>query len=72
MRNLAGWRRQAPHLSEQMMHVNVSGENQSRSELVPHVRDVLQRSWLPARLPTLEITETTLKQATFVECAVQL
>jgi EAL domain-containing protein (putative c-di-GMP-specific phosphodiesterase class I) len=34
----------------------------SRQQLVPHVRDVLQRYELPARLLTLEITETTLMQ----------
>jgi diguanylate cyclase (GGDEF)-like protein/PAS domain S-box-containing protein len=62
VRQLSGWRRQAPHLHELVMHVNVSGKDLSRQQLVPHVRDVLQRYELPARLLTLEITETTLMQ----------
>jgi diguanylate cyclase (GGDEF)-like protein/PAS domain S-box-containing protein len=62
VRQLAEWRRQAPHLDELVMHVNVSGKDLSRQELVPHVRDVLQRHALPANRLTLEITETTLMQ----------
>jgi EAL domain-containing protein (putative c-di-GMP-specific phosphodiesterase class I) len=62
VRQLSEWRRQAPHLQDLVMHVNVSGKDLSRQQLVPHVRDVLQRYKLPANLLTLEITETTLMQ----------
>ena len=62
VRRLADWRSQAPHMRELVMHVNVSGKDLSRQHLVPHVCDVLQRFDVPARLLTLEITETTLMQ----------
>jgi diguanylate cyclase (GGDEF)-like protein/PAS domain S-box-containing protein len=62
VRQLADWRGQAPHMRELMMHVNVSGKDLSRQQLVPHVRDVLERFDVPAHLLTLEITETTLMQ----------
>ena len=42
------------------MHVNVSGKDLSRPQLVPHVRDVLQRHALPSHLLTLEIVRTIL------------
>jgi EAL domain-containing protein (putative c-di-GMP-specific phosphodiesterase class I) len=45
-----------------VMHVNVSGKDLSRPELVPHVRAVLQRHGLPAHLLVLEITESTLME----------
>jgi diguanylate cyclase (GGDEF)-like protein len=60
VRQLAAWRRQAPHLDDLVMHVNVSGKDLAHSRLVPHVRAVLQRHALPARLLTLELTESTL------------
>jgi diguanylate cyclase (GGDEF)-like protein/PAS domain S-box-containing protein len=62
VRQLSEWRSQAAHLRNLVMHVNVSGKDLSRQQLVPHVRDVLQRYKLPANLLTLEITETTLMQ----------
>jgi EAL domain-containing protein (putative c-di-GMP-specific phosphodiesterase class I) len=40
--------------------VNVSGKDLAQPRLVPHVRAVLQRHGLPARLLTLELTESTL------------
>jgi diguanylate cyclase (GGDEF)-like protein/PAS domain S-box-containing protein len=61
-RQLAEWRRQAPHFGALVMHVNISGKDLSRQQLVPHVRDVLHCHDLPANLLTLEITETTLMQ----------
>ncbi|HEY2929375.1 putative bifunctional diguanylate cyclase/phosphodiesterase, partial [Piscinibacter sp.] len=61
-RQLAAWRRQSPRCDELVMHVNVSGKDLSRPHLVPHVRDVLQRHGLPARLLTLEITESMLME----------
>jgi len=61
-RQLAAWRRRMPHLDELVMHVNVSGRDLSRQELVPHVRSVLQRHDLPARLLTIELTESTLME----------
>ena len=61
-RQLAAWRRQSPHFDELVMHVNVSGKDLSRPHLVPHVREVLQRHGLPARVLTLEITESMLME----------
>jgi diguanylate cyclase (GGDEF)-like protein/PAS domain S-box-containing protein len=61
-RHLSDWRKQSPHLGSLVMHVNVSGKDLSRQQLVPHVRDVLDRYTLPAHLLTLEITESTLMQ----------
>jgi len=61
VRQLAAWRRQTPQL-DLMMHVNVSGKDLSQPHLVPHVREVLQRHQLPARLLTLEITESMLME----------
>ena len=62
VRQLAAWRRDAPHLEDLVMHVNVSGKDLSRRQLVPHVREVLKRHQLPARLLTLELTESTLME----------
>jgi len=62
VRQLATWRHQAPNLSDLVMHVNISGKDLSRQQLVPRVRDVLKRHQLPARLLTLEITESTLME----------
>jgi len=62
VRQLAEWRAQGPHLRELVMHVNVSGKDLSRDDLVAHVQSVLQRYDLPGRLLTLEITESTLMQ----------
>ena len=62
VRQLAAWRREKPHYADLVMHVNVSGKDLSRQHLVPHVREVLMRHELPARLLTLEITESTLME----------
>ena len=62
VRQLAAWRRESPQFDDLVMHVNVSGKDLSRPELVPHVREVLQRHALPARLLTLEITESALME----------
>ena len=59
---LAAWRHQSPQLVDLVMHVNVSGKDLSRSQLVPHVDSVLRRRGLPARLLTLEITESALME----------
>jgi diguanylate cyclase (GGDEF)-like protein/PAS domain S-box-containing protein len=61
VKQLAAWRRRTPQ-RDLMMHVNVSGKDLSQPHLVPHVRDVLQRHQLPARLLTLEITESMLME----------
>jgi len=60
VRQLAAWRRASPAFDALVMHVNVSGKDLSRPALVPHVRELLQRHALPARLLTLEITESAL------------
>jgi EAL domain-containing protein (putative c-di-GMP-specific phosphodiesterase class I) len=44
------------------MHVNVSGKDLARPAFLPHVRAALDRHDLPARLLTLEITESTLME----------
>jgi EAL domain-containing protein (putative c-di-GMP-specific phosphodiesterase class I) len=62
VRQLAQWRTAMPSASDLVMHVNVSGKDLSRQQLVPHVRDVLQRHQLPPRLLTLEITESMLME----------
>jgi diguanylate cyclase (GGDEF)-like protein len=59
---LALWRTERPEFADLVMHVNVSGKDLAKPHLVPHVRDVLQRHGLPARLLTLEITESTLME----------
>ena len=61
-KQLAAWRSDAPQHADLVMHVNVSGKDLSRPQLVPHVREVLQRHGLPARLLTLEITESALME----------
>ena len=60
VRQLAAWRRLAPRLDGLLMHVNVSGTDLAQPHLVPHVRAVLRRHGVPARLLTLELTESTL------------
>jgi diguanylate cyclase (GGDEF)-like protein/PAS domain S-box-containing protein len=62
VRQLAAWRRDMPHMHDLVMHVNVSGKDLSRSDLVSHVRSVLQRHAVPAHLLTLEITESMLME----------
>ena len=62
VRQLAAWRARSRSLDDLVMHVNVSGKDLSRRTLVTHVRDVLDRHGLPARLLTLEITESMLMQ----------
>jgi diguanylate cyclase (GGDEF)-like protein/PAS domain S-box-containing protein len=62
VRQHATWRRESPQYAELVMHVNVSGKDLSRPHFAPHVRDVLERHGLPARLLVLEITESTLME----------
>ena len=62
MRQLATWQREAPHLDNLAMHVNVSGRDLALSHLVPHVRTVLRRYRLPAHRLMLEITESVLME----------
>jgi diguanylate cyclase (GGDEF)-like protein/PAS domain S-box-containing protein len=62
VRQLSVWRAERPELDELVMHVNVSGKDLSRPNLVPHVRDVLKRHDVPPHLLTLEITESTLME----------
>ena len=62
VRQLSMWRAERPELDGLVMHVNVSGKDLSRPNLVPHVRDVLKRHNVPPHLLTLEITESTLME----------
>jgi len=62
VRQLAAWRRDMPWPGDLVMHVNASGQDVSRPDLVPHVREVLVRHGVPAKLLTLEITESTLME----------
>lgn len=59
---LAAWRQLSPQCVDLVMHVNVSGKDLSRPQLVPHVDAALRRCELPARLLTLEITESALME----------
>ena len=60
VKQLAEWHRQAPHMAHLGMHVNISGRDLARPDLVSWVQAVLQKYALPAHKLTLEITETTL------------
>ncbi len=62
VRQHAAWWRATPEHGELVMHVNVSGKDLSKPHFVPHVREVLQRHAMPARLLVLEITESTLME----------
>ena len=62
VRQLAAWRRLAPLCGDLVMHVNVSGKDLAHPHLVPEVRAALHRHELPARMLTLEITESTLME----------
>jgi diguanylate cyclase (GGDEF)-like protein/PAS domain S-box-containing protein len=62
VRQLAAWRSTMSNADDLVVHVNVSGKDLPQQRLVPHVREVLQRHRLPARLLTLEITESMLME----------
>jgi diguanylate cyclase (GGDEF)-like protein/PAS domain S-box-containing protein len=62
VRQLAAWRIDCPHIGDLVMHVNVSSKDLIRADLVPHVRGVLQAHGVPAKLLTLEITESMLME----------
>ena len=57
---LARWQRLAPTAQGLGMHVNISGRDLVRTDLVIHVQRVLAQHGLPGGQLTLEITETTL------------
>jgi diguanylate cyclase (GGDEF)-like protein len=57
---LKQWHRDHPHMSHLGMHVNISGRDLGRNDLVDEVGQVLCRHDLAAEYLTLEITETTL------------
>ena len=57
---LAHWHQIEPAMAHLGMHVNISGRDLARPDLVSHVGQVLQRHGLAAHHLTLEITETTL------------
>ncbi len=59
---LARWQRQMPEADGLTMHVNISGRDLARSDLVAVVEHLLQRHGVAAHCLTLEITETTLMQ----------
>ncbi len=56
---LAPWRRM-PGAEGLGLHVNISGRDLARADLVDKVQQALLRHAVPARALTLEITETTL------------
>jgi EAL domain-containing protein (putative c-di-GMP-specific phosphodiesterase class I) len=62
VRQLADWRAREPGSDALVMHVNVSGRDLSKPGFAGHVRAVLERHGLPARLLVLEITESTLME----------
>ena len=59
-KQLQTWRMAHPSMQHLDMHVNISGRDLARADLVSHVQGVLKRHGLPAGNLTLEITETTL------------
>jgi len=62
IRQQARWTRDTPDAAELVMHVNVSGKDLSRPQLVPHIRQALQRHGLVPRQLVLEVTESTLME----------
>ncbi len=62
VRQHAIWCREAPHLGELVMHVNVSGKDLAKPDFVTNVRAVLERHGLPPKLLVLEITESTVME----------
>ena len=62
VKRLAEWRNGSPPHADLVMHVNVSGRDLAQPNFVPHVREVLQRHDLPAKLLTLELTESALME----------
>ena len=59
---LSLWQRQMPAAATLGMHVNISGRDLARSDLVEIVERLLQRHDVAANCLTLEITETMLMQ----------
>lgn len=59
---MAQWHRMAPHLAQASMHLNLSGRDLVRTDIVDTVRDALLRHGLPPSRLTLEITETVLME----------
>ena len=62
VRQLASWRRMAPHLSNLTVNVNVSGRDLALQNFALNVKSMLAEAGLPAANLTLEITETSLMQ----------
>lgn len=60
MAQLAQWQRSAAGTEHLVMHVNISGRDLARADLVDSVHAVLQRHAVAPGALTLEITETTL------------
>ena len=60
MAQLAEWKRNLPGTAHLGMHVNISGRDLGRADLVSTVQGVLQRHAVTPGTLTLEITETTL------------
>ena len=60
MAQLAEWKRTLPGTAHLGMHVNISGRDLGRADLVSTVQGVLQRHAVSTGALTLEITETTL------------
>ncbi|MBN8488113.1 MAG: EAL domain-containing protein [Burkholderiales bacterium] len=59
---MAQWHRLAPHLEHATMHLNLSGRDLVRTDIVDTVREALVRHGLPPSRLTLEITETVLME----------
>jgi EAL domain-containing protein (putative c-di-GMP-specific phosphodiesterase class I) len=60
MAQLAQWQKTLPETDHLVMHVNISGRDLGRADLVSSVQAVLQRHAVTPGALTLEITETTL------------
>jgi diguanylate cyclase (GGDEF)-like protein/PAS domain S-box-containing protein len=57
---LAQWRAQCPHCHNLRMSINLSGYDLRQTTLVETVQQILTQAQLPARVLTLEITESML------------
>jgi len=62
-RILNQWRKRYPHLRDAMISVNLSPQQVPRPDFLPRMREILERTGLPAKNLKLEVTETALMQS---------
>lgn len=59
-RQTMAWRRDFPHTAPRSINVNLSGRQLQRPDVVERVRDILERTGLPAADLKIEITESVM------------